>query len=770
MPPVDDRERFRRLVETGIQITSELSLDSVLRRLVDAAAELAGARYAALGVLDRSGETLERFLTAGVDAATVATIGEPPHARGILGVLTREARPLRLHDVTRDSRSVGFPPGHPRMRTFLGVPIVLRGTVYGNLYLCEKQSGEDFTDDDEELATLLAAQAAVAIDNARLYESATRWLRRLESMTEVGNALAAEFELPRLLELISVRLRELVRARSVFVALPTPDGDLRIEAAADDHDINRAVGLRIGLAGSKSGRVYERRKTERVDSVVDDPEIDERTLRDFAEQAELPIPTTGLYVPLLFRERAIGVIVIHDKFGDGSDDLRFTDEDVPWVAEEARLARRRRSRPLRAVRRESLRRVVEAQETERKRLARELHDETGQALTSLLLGLRTAEETRDEAVRKRVLSSLRDVAATTLQDVRRLAVEHPAEGARRLRARARARAPRRGPPRADRARDRDRRSALRTPAGRRRDRPLSRDPGSAHERRQARGRPPCQRSPDTEGRGRHRRDRGRRRRIQTGGGRRRPRPRPRGHAGADGARGRTALDRERARPGYYHRRGGSGSMIRVLIVDDHAVVRSGLRMLLEHDEEISVVAEAGNGEEAIDAAREQHPDVVLLDVVMPGTSGIEATPAILEASPASKVLVLSMQDDPRYVREAFGAGAMGYVLKEAAESEVVQAVKQVAAGGNYVHPALGARLAAAEAKAQAQADADPLSEREREVLRLLALGHTNQEIAKMLYISVRTAETHRAHIMQKLRLSTRAELVRRAIASGLLDE
>jgi two-component system response regulator NreC len=211
-------------------------------------------------------------------------------------------------------------------------------------------------------------------------------------------------------------------------------------------------------------------------------------------------------------------------------------------------------------------------------------------------------------------------------------------------------------------------------------------------------------------------------------------------------------------------------MIRVLIVDDHAVVRSGLRLLLEHDEGISVVAEAGNAEEAVRAARQEHPDVVLLDVVMPGTSGVEATPAILEASPESKVLVLSMQDDPTYVREAFGAGAMGYVLKEAAESEVVQAVKQVASGGRYVHPALGARLAAAEAKARAQADADPLSEREREVLRLLALGHTNQEIAKMLFISVRTAETHRAHIMQKLRLSTRAELVRYAIASGLLDE
>jgi two-component system response regulator NreC len=211
-------------------------------------------------------------------------------------------------------------------------------------------------------------------------------------------------------------------------------------------------------------------------------------------------------------------------------------------------------------------------------------------------------------------------------------------------------------------------------------------------------------------------------------------------------------------------------MIRVLIVDDHAVVRSGLRLLLEQDGEIEVVGEAGNAEEAIRWARSEKPDVVLLDVVMPGQSGIEATPAIMRASAGSKVLVLSMQDDPTYVREAFGAGAMGYVLKEAAESEVVHAVKEVAGGGRYVHPALGARLAAAEARARAQTESDPLSEREREVLRLLALGHTNQEIAKMLFISVRTAETHRAHIMQKLRLTTRAELVRYAIANGLLDE
>ena len=155
---------------------------------------------------------------------------------------------------------------------------------------------------------------------------------------------------------------------------------------------------------------------------------------------------------------------------------------------------------------------------------------------------------------------------------------------------------------------------------------------------------------------------------------------------------------------------------------------------------------------------------------MPGRTGIEALPDLLVAAPEAKVLVLSMQDDPSYVREAFVAGAHGYVLKEAADVEVVQAVREVAGGGLYVHPALGAKLATAEVDAAARAAADPLSEREREVLRLLALGHTNQEIAKLLFISVRTAETHRGHIMQKLGLGSRAELVRYALAQGLLDE
>jgi two-component system, NarL family, response regulator NreC len=209
--------------------------------------------------------------------------------------------------------------------------------------------------------------------------------------------------------------------------------------------------------------------------------------------------------------------------------------------------------------------------------------------------------------------------------------------------------------------------------------------------------------------------------------------------------------------------------IRVIVVDDHAVVRTGLRRVLDSEEDIETVGEAPNAERAVFEAMDHRPDVVLMDVVMPGMSGIEGMPALLQAVPDTKVLVLSMQDDPRYVREAFASGASGYVLKEAADAEVADAVRAVAAGERYVHPALGAKLVAAEAEERRRAEEDPLSEREREVLRLLALGHTNQEIAKMLFISVRTAETHRAHIMQKLRLESRAELVRYALEKGLLE-
>ena len=213
----------------------------------------------------------------------------------------------------------------------------------------------------------------------------------------------------------------------------------------------------------------------------------------------------------------------------------------------------------------------------------------------------------------------------------------------------------------------------------------------------------------------------------------------------------------------------SEQRIRVLIVDDHPVVRTGLRKVLESEPDREVVGEAGDAQTAVFQTRATKPDVILMDVVMPGKTGIEAIPDILHDAPEAKVLIISMQDDPRYVREAFDAGAAGYLLKEAVDRDVVAAIRDVAAGGRYVHPALGARMITADAKERKRAEEDPLSDREREVLRLLALGHTNQEIATQLYISVRTAETHRAHIMQKLRLESRAELVRYALEQGLLQ-
>jgi signal transduction histidine kinase len=403
--------RLRALVEAGVALTSELSLDALLQRLVEAAAELTGARYAALGVIDRTGSELERFLTTGVDAETHAAIGELPHGRGILGVLISEDAPLRLHNLGEDPRAVGFPPNHPPMSTFLGVPIHLRGVAYGNLYLTEKADGEDFTEEDEELVGLLASQAAVAIENARLYEAATAWSKQLESLNEVGNALATETNLDRLLDLIARRSRELLDARLVAVLLPSGADELRFAAVAGDES-ERLLRETIPRSTSKTGRVLERGQSERVDSVLDDPDIDPRAAR-------LLGASSGLWVPLLVRGRAIGVLAAHDKLGP---DVRFTDIDLRLAetfADRAALAVDLSER----IASDSLRRVVEAQELERRRLARELHDETGQALTSILLGLKALEERFEDADSRAATAELRELVVSTLQDVRRLAVE-----------------------------------------------------------------------------------------------------------------------------------------------------------------------------------------------------------------------------------------------------------------------------------------------------------------------------------------------------------
>ncbi len=408
---VTGEHRLRALLDAGVALSSELSLDALLQRLVGSAAAIADARYAALGVIDRGGTTLERFVTVGVDEQTRSEIGDLPRGRGILGVLIRDAQSLRLRDLGEDPRSVGFPPGHPQMKSFLGVPVMLRGVAYGNLYLTEKEGGGEFTDEDEELVRLLASQAAVAIENARLYEAATRWLRQLESLNEVGNALLTEIELRPLLDLIARRLRELAAARLVTIALPQPDGNLRIEAADGDRAAD-VLGTAVSGTASKSARVLERRHSERIDSMIEDPEIEQDVARRMGA-------TAGLLVPLILRDQAIGVISVIDKNGHdprfGDDDLRLAEAFASRAAAAVNLSER--------VARDALRRVVAGQELERTRLARELHDETGQSLTSILLGLKTVEEAEAAEEMRAAAAGLRDLVVSTLRNVRRLAVE-----------------------------------------------------------------------------------------------------------------------------------------------------------------------------------------------------------------------------------------------------------------------------------------------------------------------------------------------------------
>ncbi len=211
-------------------------------------------------------------------------------------------------------------------------------------------------------------------------------------------------------------------------------------------------------------------------------------------------------------------------------------------------------------------------------------------------------------------------------------------------------------------------------------------------------------------------------------------------------------------------------MIRVALCDDHAVVRSGLRRIVADEPGFEVVGEAGTAEEAVAVARAERPDVFVMDLGLPGTSGIEATRQVVEVSPQTAVLVLTVHDDVAYLRKAFDAGARGYLVKDAADVDLVVAIRQVAAGEEYVHPRLGAALLSPSATGHFVGPGGELSERELDVLRLVALGNTNAEIATELYVSVRTVETHRAHVQQKLGIKARAELVRYAREHGLLDE
>jgi signal transduction histidine kinase len=406
---IADREnRLWHLVEANVAVGSEASLDDVLQKTVEVAARLVGARYAALGVLDRTGSHLERLMTTGIDDTTRARIGELPSDHGVLRVLLREARPVRVADVTKEPHFFGFPPGHPPMRSFLGVPIFVRGVVYGDLYLAEAEHGE-FTEADEEIVTLLAAQTGITIEKVQIHEGAIRWIHQLEALDELThNVLEKREDVSRLLELVARRLRELIRARAVLISVPAPSGGLRV-AAAEGEGLTDLVGYGL-LSDSKHARVFTRGKSERIDSVLEDPEVDQVVAHRVGAVA-------ALLVPLVFHDKPIGVVSAFNKNGP---DPRFTDHDL-------RLAEAFATRAALAVHlsegvaRETVDAILEAQEAERSRIARELHDETGSALTAVLLGLTAIDTAATLPEAQQASLALRETARSMLENVGRLA-------------------------------------------------------------------------------------------------------------------------------------------------------------------------------------------------------------------------------------------------------------------------------------------------------------------------------------------------------------
>ena len=304
MPTTADRERLlRELAAANVAVGSEASLEDVLQKTAEVAARLVNARYAALGVLDRTGSHLERLITIGIDETTRARIGDLPSDHGVLRVLLREARPVRVADVTTEQHFFGFPPAHPQMRSFLGVPIFVRGVVYGDLYLAEKAGGE-FTEADEEIVTLLAAQTGLTIEKVQIHEGATHWIRQLEVLDDLTRSVLEERDVSRLLELVARRLRELIGARGVLISLPASSGGLRVVVAVGDN-VADLVGYDVPPQ-SRHARTFARGKSERIDSLLADPEVDQVLAGRVGA-------VTALFIPLMFHERAIGIIYAFNK-------------------------------------------------------------------------------------------------------------------------------------------------------------------------------------------------------------------------------------------------------------------------------------------------------------------------------------------------------------------------------------------------------------------------------------------------------------------------
>jgi signal transduction histidine kinase len=376
----------RGVLDLARGVLAELDLDGVLDRVLDSAQELTGAQYAALGVLDESRAELSRFLTRGIDEATHAVIGALPRGRGVLGELIEHPSPLRLAEVGRHPRSYGFPSGHPPMHTFLGVPILVRGQPYGNLYLTEKAGGEQFSAEDEEALTILAELAGYAIDHARRYTGASRrrdelerTVATLDATTQIALAVGAETDLDVILELVAKRGRALVCARALLIELRDRE-ELVVAAGAGELPAG-VVGTRMPMRDSLAGQALRARRTLRLDDELNRARFEEHGGGRLGMSV-----TSGLVVPLLFQGRPYGALLALDRLEDGP---AFTPEDERLLGAFAASAATAVA-TAQTVASERQRQRLAAAEGERQRWARELHDETLQSLSALRIGLSTA--------------------------------------------------------------------------------------------------------------------------------------------------------------------------------------------------------------------------------------------------------------------------------------------------------------------------------------------------------------------------------------------
>ena len=405
-----DEPRLRELIEVGRSLVAELDPEVIFQRMLEVACQLTGARYAALGVLDEDRHELERFITYGIEEARKEAIGALPRGRGILGLLIEQPRPLRLADVGTHPRSYGFPPGHPPMSSFLGVPVMIRGHAWGNLYLTEKEAGE-FDDADEQSAVILAEWAAIAFENARLYRSVEsrsdemeRAVHRLEATTEIARAVGGETDLDRILEIVVKRGRALVEARSLLILLRDRD-ELAPASLAGERE-GPVAEARIPIAGSIPGQVLETRQPRRVIDL--DPSLMARPGRPEAG-------VTSLLVPLVFRGQALGVLIALDPLGR---DLGFSSEDeqdLVSFATSAAIA----VATAQSVAAERTRDSIAATERERGRWARELHDESLQSLAGLRVLLSAARRSGAEETERLLTQGIEQVDSA-IAEMRRL--------------------------------------------------------------------------------------------------------------------------------------------------------------------------------------------------------------------------------------------------------------------------------------------------------------------------------------------------------------